>query len=257
VRRVWTISFVNKYSFELAVILIELIACLLVALTLIKLFGPRLGNVLAAEPHPNRQHTIKLVTLPPIQPHSAIDEPAGLYITVTELQASTPEPISRDILQNNWPDTSTPSLDTPLAGWPVRGEVTQGFGCSLFYTGLPGSDCPTDQPWFHDGIDLAVQSGTPVRAAMAGTVIFAGPDGDGPPCGAYRGYGLGVVVDNGTGWQILYAHLAEINVAVGQTVVPDMVVGTVGQTGCVTGPHLHFGMRHGGQLVDPAQYLKQ
>jgi len=98
------------------------------------------------------------------------------------------------------------------------------------------------------------QSGAPVRAALKGTVIFAGADGDGPACGEYRGYGLGVVVDTGDGWQSLYAHLSEIHVSPGQKVTPDMVIGTVGETGCVSGPHLHFGLRHNEQLEDPVLY---
>jgi murein DD-endopeptidase MepM/ murein hydrolase activator NlpD len=103
-------------------------------------------------------------------------------------------------------------------------------------------------------VDLATWPGAPVRAALSGTVIFAGPDGVGPSCGGYRGYGLGVVVDTGAGWQALYAHLSEIKVAVGQAVTAETVIGSVGETGCGTGPHLHFGLRRAGTLVDPVRY---
>jgi murein DD-endopeptidase MepM/ murein hydrolase activator NlpD len=93
---------------------------------------------------------------------------------------------------------------------------------------------------------------------LTGTVTFAGPDGDGPPCnpqsGAYRGYGLGIIIDNGHGWQALYAHLAEIKAIPGQPVTPDTVIGLTGNTGCATGPHLHFGLRRNGELVDPALF---
>jgi murein DD-endopeptidase MepM/ murein hydrolase activator NlpD len=163
-----------------------------------------------------------------------------------------------------------PPPPAPFEGPPLEGRVTQPFGCSPYYTGIPGPGCPAEAPWFHDGLDIAVPVGTPVQAAMAGRVLFAGPDGDGPPCNhGYRGYGLAVVVQNqggdwppggdrppDGGWQILYAHLSRVDVAVGQAVTPETVVGLSGDTGCVSGPHLHVGLRHDGQLVDPYLYLR-
>jgi murein DD-endopeptidase MepM/ murein hydrolase activator NlpD len=135
---------------------------------------------------------------------------------------------------------------------PVSGPVSQGFGCSPFYSGIPGPSCPADAYWFHDGVDLAVASGTPVKSTMAGIVIFAGADGTGPLCNrGYRGYGLAVVVDGGNGLQALYAHLSQIDVATGQVVTPETVIGASGDTGCVSGAHVHFGLRRDGQLVDP------
>lgn len=150
--------------------------------------------------------------------------------------------------------TTTQLGSSPLLGWPVSsGEITQGFGCSPYYTGLTGPGCPAETPWFHDGLDIGAVSGAPVRAAITGTVLFAGPDSSGPECGDYRGYGLAVVVDNGTGWQTLYAHLSQVQVSVGQVITPEAVIGQVGASGCVSGPHLHFGLRHKGELVDPAE----
>jgi murein DD-endopeptidase MepM/ murein hydrolase activator NlpD len=254
-RLTWTDSFIYKHRFELLILLIELIACLLVAAALLHLLLPRAGGVLAAE----RRQPLRIVTLPPVRLHQSQEEPTGVYITVSELAAPTVtprlEPINTATVPQGWLSSQIPLADTPLVGWPFRGALTQGFGCSPFYTGLPGPGCPSNQPWFHDGLDLAAWSGAPVRAALTGTVIFAGPDGDGPLCGSYRGYGLGVVVDNGAGWQALYAHLSQIKVTVGQTVVPETIIGLAGDTGCVTGPHLHFGLRHSGKLVDPELML--
>lgn len=142
----------------------------------------------------------------------------------------------------------------PLISWPVKGAIKQGFGCSPYYTGIPGPGCPAEAPWFHDGVDLAAAAGTPVRAALTGTVIFAGPDGSGPVCrDGYRGYGLAVVSDDGAGWQVLYAHLSRVDVTAGQAVTLETVIGAAGETGCVSGPHLHFGLRHNGVLVDPEE----
>lgn len=144
----------------------------------------------------------------------------------------------------------------PLTGWPVAGPVSQRFGCSAYYTGLPGPDCPAEAPWFHDGVDIAAGAGTLVRAALTGTVLFAGADGDGPVCReGYRGYGQVVVIAGETGWQALYAHLAQVNVMVGQAVTPETIIGAVGETGCVSGVHLHFGLRHNGALLDPEAIL--
>lgn len=141
---------------------------------------------------------------------------------------------------------------SPLAGWPVAGPLTQRFGCSPYYTGRRGVSCPVDTPWFHEGLDFGVAAGTPVRAALTGTVIAAGPDDHGPACrGGYRGYGLRVVVDTGAGWQAWYGHLEQVAVKTGQPVTPDTVIGAAGDTGCVSGPHLHFGLRREGQWVNP------
>jgi murein DD-endopeptidase MepM/ murein hydrolase activator NlpD len=146
---------------------------------------------------------------------------------------------------------------------PLDGRVTQGFGCSPYYTGIPGPGCPADAFWFHDGVDIAAPIGTPVQAGMSGTVVFAAADGDGPLCNrGYRGYGLAVLVDGGNGWppgrgwQALYAHLSRIDVAIGDVVRPDTVLGASGDTGCVSGAHLHFGLRHDGKLVDPLEFVR-
>lgn len=150
---------------------------------------------------------------------------------------------------------SAPMVMSPLTAWPANGPISQAFGCSPFYSGITGPGCPAATPWFHDGLDLAIPAGTPVQAGLSGTIIFAGADGSGPPCGQYRGYGLSVVVANQTGWQTLYAHLDEIRVEVGQVVTATTIIGASGATGCVSGPHLHFGLRNQSGLLDPQAYL--
>ncbi len=149
-------------------------------------------------------------------------------------------------------------VSAPLTGRPVAGKTTQGFGCSPYYSGIPGPGCPAGARWFHDGVDIGAYPGVPVRSAMAGTVLFAGPDGSGPVCaGGYRGYGLSVVLEGGEGWQALYAHLSRIDVTAGQVIDPETIVGTAGATGCVSGAHLHFGLRRNGKLVDPRQHIEE
>ncbi len=119
-----------------------------------------------------------------------------------------------------------------VLGWPVSGPVTSGFGLR----------------WgrMHEGIDIAVAEGTPVRAAGAGTVIYAGWMG---------GYGNLVVVDHGNGLSTAYAHHSSLGVGVGQTVTAGQVVSYSGNTGNSTGPHVHFEVRVNGSAVDPLGYL--
>ncbi|HEX3290947.1 MAG TPA: peptidoglycan DD-metalloendopeptidase family protein [Gaiella sp.] len=119
-----------------------------------------------------------------------------------------------------------------VLSWPVSGPVTSGFGLR----------------WgrMHEGIDIAVGMGTTVRAAAAGTVIYAGWMG---------GYGNLVVVDHGNGLSTAYAHNSSLAVGVGQSVAAGDVVSYSGSTGNSTGPHVHFEVRVDGSAVDPLGYL--
>ena len=116
--------------------------------------------------------------------------------------------------------------------WPVDGIVVSGFGMR----------------WgrMHEGIDITASTGTPVRAAAAGTIIHAGWLG---------GYGNLVVVDHGNGLATAYAHASAILVVVGQQVGQGEMVSLVGSTGNSSGPHLHFEVRVNGVAVDPLLYL--
>ncbi|HZQ66746.1 MAG TPA: peptidoglycan DD-metalloendopeptidase family protein [Gaiellaceae bacterium] len=116
--------------------------------------------------------------------------------------------------------------------WPVNAGLTSPFGWR----------------WgrMHEGVDLGAAYGTPILAAAAGTVIYAGWMG---------GYGNLVVIDHGGGLSTAYGHQSRIAVAVGQAVAQGQVIGYVGSTGHSTGPHLHFEVRVDGQPVDPLGYL--
>jgi murein DD-endopeptidase MepM/ murein hydrolase activator NlpD len=130
------------------------------------------------------------------------------------------------------------SVSTPRAVsssgfiWPVHGVVTSGFGWR----------------WgrMHEGIDIAVGSGTPVVSAASGTVIVAGWMG---------GYGNLVVVDHGNGVATAYGHNTSVTVGVGQTVAQGQLIAYSGNTGHSTGPHVHFEVRVNGAAVDPFGYL--
>ncbi|MFP2927810.1 peptidoglycan DD-metalloendopeptidase family protein [Pyxidicoccus sp. 3LG] len=98
----------------------------------------------------------------------------------------------------------------------------------------------------HDGIDLAAPSGTPVKTAQAGTVLYAGEQ---------RGYGNIVIVEHSQTLITLYAHNRDLRVKTGQRVHRGQVIATVGESGKTSGPHLHFEVRVDGKPVDPLDYL--
>jgi murein DD-endopeptidase MepM/ murein hydrolase activator NlpD len=116
--------------------------------------------------------------------------------------------------------------------WPVNGPVVSGFGPRW------GS--------FHEGIDIAVPTGTPIRAAASGSVEIAGAEG---------GYGNYTCVDHGGGLSTCYAHQERILVSVGQQVSQGQIIGISDCTGHCLGPHVHFEIRVNGQAVDPMGYL--
>ena len=133
---------------------------------------------------------------------------------------------------------TTFSASTSQLAPPVRGTVTSGFGIRVHPI--------TGESRVHEGVDVAAAYGTPVVAAGAGTVTYAG---------AMGGYGQVVTVDHGSQMQTRYAHLASINVTSGERVVAGEQIGAVGSTGLSTGPHLHFEVRVGGVAQDPARFL--
>jgi murein DD-endopeptidase MepM/ murein hydrolase activator NlpD len=129
-----------------------------------------------------------------------------------------------------------PGTDGRVSGagliWPVRGPVTSGYGSR----------------WgrMHEGIDIGAGTGTPIRAAKGGTVVFAG---------VMSGYGNVIIIDHGGGFSTLYAHQSRLGAGRGQDVGQGEVIGYVGSTGHSTGPHLHFETRVNGSPRNPRNYL--
>jgi murein DD-endopeptidase MepM/ murein hydrolase activator NlpD len=99
----------------------------------------------------------------------------------------------------------------------------------------------------NDGINIAAAAGTPVRAAEGGTVIYTGNE--------LAAFGNLILVRHAGGWVTAYGHLGSISVQKGATVNQGQTIGTVGQTGSVTAPQLHFEVRQGSKPVDPENYL--
>lgn len=116
--------------------------------------------------------------------------------------------------------------------WPLRGRLTSGFG--------PRGRRP------HEGIDIAAPRGTPIRAAEAGRVIYAGRLGS---------YGNVVVLRHDTRYETVYAHARRLRVRPRRYVDRGEVIAEVGATGNATGPHLHFEVRRDDLPEDPLRYL--
>lgn len=118
--------------------------------------------------------------------------------------------------------------------------ITQYFGTTPFSTANP----QVYSGHGHDGIDIAAPIGTPVLAALGGSVLATGNtdlvrDGSGRQC---YSFGKWVMIDHGDGINTMYAHLSEIDVSSGERVTTGQTIGLSGMTGYATGPHLHFGV---------------
>jgi murein DD-endopeptidase MepM/ murein hydrolase activator NlpD len=126
----------------------------------------------------------------------------------------------------------------PRAGrgflWPVTGTILSDFGAKG--GGL-----------HNDGINIAAARGTPVRAADAGVVAYAGNE--------LRGFGNLLLIKHADGWITAYAHSERLLVKRGDTVRRGQSIAHVGATGNVSAPQLHFEIRRGSQAVDPRRYL--
>ncbi len=119
--------------------------------------------------------------------------------------------------------------------WPLDSPVTSSFG--LRWHGGPD---------LHRGVDLAAPVGTPVRPILPGRIRFAG---------SMRGYGNVIWIDHRGGAISVYGHLSQIAIRAGQEVGQGTVIGRTGQSGEVTGPHLHLEVWRWGREVDPVAFM--
>lgn len=122
---------------------------------------------------------------------------------------------------------------------PVQGRHSSPFGLKRVLNGLEKSP--------HSGLDIAAAIGTPVRAPADGTVLLTGN---------YFYNGKSIFIGHGKGFITSYAHLNEISVEKGKIVKQGDIIGQVGKTGRVTGPHLHWGVSLNGVRVDPEIFLE-
>jgi murein DD-endopeptidase MepM/ murein hydrolase activator NlpD len=158
-----------------------------------------------------------------------VDPPAGVRERIAE---------EARLLQELWTNADASRRWTEDFVRPVPHAANSRFGTRSIYNGVPRSP--------HSGADFNSPEGTPVRAPNAGKVVLARD--------LYFS-GNTVVVDHGLGLLSLLAHLSSIDVKEGDTVAAGDLVGHVGATGRVTGPHLHWGVRASGARVDPLSLL--
>lgn len=172
---------------------------------------------------------------------AATTAPASTTAAAATTAAAQPDTVSSapDVIAD-WPDIVTASVKVPVFDYtlPVAGTITSDFGYR---------DHPVDgENKFHYGVDIAASEGTPIGAFADGTVVYTGV---GEINGNY------IKIRHADGYVSLYAHMSEICVEWGQTVKKGDLVGKVGQTGIVTGSHLHLQLYHDGLLFDPVLLL--
>ena len=119
--------------------------------------------------------------------------------------------------------------------WPVKGQVISNYG-------------PIAKGRNNDGINIKAAKGTPIKAADAGVVAYAGNE--------LKGFGNLILIKHNDGWVTAYAHADKLSVKKGQKVVKGATIGTVGTSGGVATPQLHFETRAGKKALNPKAYLQ-
>ena len=168
----------------------------------------------------------------PVQRIDGLDQSKVSGFTEEQL-----EKIAADGTKKKAARANTQRLADWAAGfdWPVTGRISGVFGSQRILNGEP------KRP--HSGVDVAAITGTPVRAPAPGIVTLAESD-------MYFEGGL-ILLDHGHWLESAFLHLSQIDVEPGQRVEKGDIIGLVGATGRVTGPHLHWSMKWAGRLVDP------
>jgi murein DD-endopeptidase MepM/ murein hydrolase activator NlpD len=135
--------------------------------------------------------------------------------------------------------TLPPPAPPPMAGrgfiWPLKGEVLNEFG-------------PMGKGQNNDGINIAAPRGTPVKAAENGVVAYVGNE--------LKGFGNLLLIKHADGWMTAYAHNEQLLVRKGEQVRKGQQIATVGASGNVSQPQLHFEIRRGTEAVNPSDHIK-
>jgi len=157
--------------------------------------------------------------------------------------------ISRQLERRNGDASKLPTDSTPVLPGTFHSEKDFGLTLSARISSGYGwrHDPFTGERKWHDGIDIALPAGSPVRAAGDGEVVFSGK---------MRGYGKVMILRHADGVETVYAHNERNDRREGERVRKGEVIGRVGHTGRSTGPHLHFEVRKSGITVNPSRYVR-
>ncbi|MEL3892280.1 M23 family metallopeptidase [Ferrovibrio sp. MS7] len=189
------------------------------------------------EPQPVAQAPVAQAPAPAVAQASVTAPVAAPSMPAAPVMAPTPAAVAMP------PQTfpGAPRADDeppPRAGrtfaWPVRGRILSTFG-------------QKPDGMHNDGINIAARAGSAVISAENGVVVYSGSE--------VRGFGNLVLVRHADGWITAYAHLDRVLVQKGQKVTRGQAIATVGSSGGVDQPQLHFEIRRGTQAVDPAKFL--
>lgn len=180
----------------------------------------------------------------------------GITIVVSDGEYGEKE-VDYDIYKENGVITKKVAIHENIIKQPITKQVkigtkkrpasaSTGRFINPFAAGVVSSRYGSRSRNYHQGIDLAGATGSPVYAADGGVVTFAGWNGN---------YGKMIKIRHDNGSETYYAHLSSINVSNGARVAQGSLIGRVGNTGRSTGPHLHFEIRINGKTVNPAPYI--
>ena len=182
------------------------------------------------------------------------------YKKVTKEGVKGKKDVKATLTLVNGQETSRDVIESVVVSEPVAQKVTVGTATKTSSSGKKVFKWPLEKvsgqvitSYYGDGrnhraIDIASPKGTPILAALGGTVSFSGYAKD---------YGYYVIIDHGNGYQTLYSHAAELYVEKGQVVTTGETIGTVGKTGRATGNHLHYEVRINGNRMDPLNYTSR
>lgn len=188
----------------------------------------------ATEPPRQIAPTTVPLSQPATQPQSSLKPPDGGPVHAL----NQPSPAQKQVATTTTASQAAANVvDTAIEmKWPVQGTILSNFGSKG--AGLN-----------NDGVNIGAPKGAPVVAASTGTVVYAGNE--------MKGFGNLVLIRHQNDWVTAYAHLDRVLVKKDSIVTKGDMIGTVGKTGNVSSPQLHFETRQNGKPVDPASVIKQ
>lgn len=189
-----------------------------------------------ARPQQPEEQTAQIATISPVDKPTPLSQPSSKGGTITPDQKPTrPKRVAVKKSRPTKVTTRTPARASNKFLKPVRGKTISSYGSK-----------PDGR--HNDGINILAARGTPVKAAENGVVVYVGND--------LKGTGNLILVRHADRWMSAYAHLDQSTVTRGQTIKRGAKIGTVGSTGSVDKPQLHFELRRGTKALNPKAYVE-